>query len=256
MSFSDEQVQQFKKTGLLVVPGFFTPDEIADVSDLVDHLAAKDAGPGEEAHYYETSPLNGEDILVRTEHFLGDLNPDLDRILVGDKTKGALTRLLGEAPLLFKEKVNFKLPGCRPDKLHQDQAAGWGAYANYFVSMAVVVDENTLENGAISFMKSGNYPKDRLMSPEWEPITHDDPPYQPEDEYLLALAKPGDVIFFDSFVPHGSPSNGSDKQRRNIFLTFNKASDGDHRMSYYRDKWVNYAPNQKNQARKDSSFRV
>lgn len=256
MSLSEEQVQQFQDKGLLVMAGFFSPEEAKEISDLVDKLAAKDPGPGEEAHYYETSPNTGEDILVRTEHFLKDLNPELDQILVGDKTKTALTKLLGEAPLLFKEKVNFKLPGCRPDKLHQDQAAGWGNYADYFVSMAVVVDENNLENGAISFMSSGNYPKDRLMTPEWEPITHDDPPYQPENEYYLALAKPGDVIFFDSFVPHGSPSNGSDKPRRNIFLTFNGESKGDHRMAYYHDKWVNYAPNQKNQARKDSSFRV
>jgi len=38
-----------------------------------------------------------------------------------------LTNLFGEPPVLFKEKINYKLPGCRPDKLHQDQAAGWNA---------------------------------------------------------------------------------------------------------------------------------
>ena len=61
------------------------------------------------------------------------LNPDLPV---------AYRDLLGEEPVLFKEKVNFKLPGTRPDKLHQDQAAGWNAYTDFFVTMAVVIDAN------------------------------------------------------------------------------------------------------------------
>ena len=44
--------------------------------------------------------------------------------------------------------------------------------------------------------------------------------------------------------------------RRNIFLTFNRESDGDKREKYYRDKWASYAPNQADEARTDESFRV
>ena len=83
-----------------------------------------------------------------------------------------------------------------------------------------------------------------------------DPPYQPEDEYVLLEADPGDVIFFDSYVPHGSPANTSDRSRRNIFLTFNKQSDGDMRAKYYRDKWASYAPNVADDARSEKSYRM
>ena len=82
----------------------------------------------------------------------------------------------------------------------------------------------------------------------------DDPPYQPEDEYMLLEADQGDVIFFDSYVPHGSPANN--RSRRNIFLTFNKQSDGDKREAYYADKWAIYPPNQSNQARAEGSYLV
>jgi ectoine hydroxylase-related dioxygenase (phytanoyl-CoA dioxygenase family) len=104
-------------------------------------------------------------------------------------------------------------------------------------------------------MSSGNYIKE-LMTDEWKPLSEDDPPYAPEDEYALIEADPGDVIFFDAYVPHGSPPNTSDKSRRNIFLTFNRQSDGDLRARYYADKWATYAPNEGKETRTEESFRV
>ena len=121
--------------------------------------------------------------------------------------------------------------------------------------MEIVVDENRLDNGALSFMNSGSYEK-TLMSEEWKPLSEDNRPYKPEDEYVLLEADPGDVIFFDPYVSHGSPVNTVDRSRRNIFLTFNREFDGDKRKWYYRDKWANYAPNQEDEACTDESFRV
>ncbi len=179
----------------------------------------------------------------------------MSRLLLTKNTIDCLTGLFGEPPLLFKEKINYKLPGCRADKLHQDQAAGWNAYSDFFISMGIVVDENRKENAALSFMKSGNYEK-KLMGEEWKPLTEQDPPYQPEDEYVLLEAEPGDVIFFDCYVPHGSPANNSNRSRRNIFLTFNRQSDGDMRDKYYADKWAVYPPNQADHVRAEGSYLV
>lgn len=162
---------------------------------------------------------------------------------------------MGDAPVLFKEKINFKLPGCRADKLHQDQAAGWNRYTDFFITMGIVVDENRLDNAALSFMTSGNYER-ALMCPEWEPLSENDPPYEPSDEYALLEADPGDVIFFDCYVPHGSPPNTSKRSRRNIFLTFNRASDGDMRAEYYADKAKSYPANAAAEARASGSYLV
>lgn len=255
MMLSKDEVELFHKRGFLVFKGFFSADEIKTISDFLDRLRDTEAEEGKEAKYYEKSPVNGETVLVRVENLFGGLNPDVEKVMINEKAKAILNDLFGEAPTLFKEKVNFKLPGCRPDKLHQDQAAGWNAYSKFFISMGIVVDANRKENAALSFMCSGNYKKE-LMGPEWEVLTHDDPPYKPEDEYMLIEADPGDVIFFDSYVPHGSPSNTSPKGRRNIFLTFNRSSEGDMRMKYYTDKWKNYAPNKASEARADASYRV
>jgi len=255
MTLSAEQKKEFNEKGFIVIKGFFDRETMKRISAWLEELHDKIPKKGEEAKYYEKSTLTGEDILIRVEHVLGDHNPEMTKLLIPQKAIDCLTDLLGEPAVLFKEKINYKLPGCRPDKLHQDQAAGWNAYGDFYITMGIVVDENRKENAALSFMQSGNYEK-KLMSEEWQPLSEEDPPYQPEDEYILLEADPGDVIFFDSYVPHGSPANTSDRGRRNIFLTFNKQSDGDKRDKYYADKWANYPPNDLDHARAEKTYRV
>ncbi len=255
MILSNKQVKTFAEKGFIVMKGFFGAAEMETVSAWLDELRDTRPAPDREAKYYEKSTITGEGILVRVENVLGDHNPELTRLVIPPKAIQCLTRLFGEPPVLFKEKINYKLPGCRPDKLHQDQAAGWNPYADFFITMGIVVDANRKENAALSFLNSGNYDR-ALMTADWQPLTEDDPPYSPADDYVLLEADPGDVIFFDSYVPHGSPANTGDRSRRNIFLTFNRQSDGDMRARYYRDKWASYAPNVAADARPEASYRV
>ena len=255
MFLTEEQTKEFKDKGFIVLKDFFDKAVMGGVSAWLDELRHKRPKTNEEAKYFEKSTITGENILVRIENLLGDHNPEITKLLLSPKTIDCLSQLFGEPPVLFKEKVNYKLPGCRPDKLHQDQAAGWNAYSDFFITMGIVVDENRRDNAALSFMKSGNY-KRKLMTEEWQTLSDDDPPYSPEEEYVLLEADPGDVIFFDSYVPHGSLANTGDRSRRNIFLTFNKQSDGDMRAKYYEDKWASYAPNEVDDARSEESYRV
>ena len=48
--------------------------------------------------------------------------------------------------------------------------------------------------------------------------------------------EPGDLLFFDSYAPHYSDTNTTDRARRAAYLTYNAASLGDHRDRYYADK--------------------
>lgn len=255
MILTREQKKEFNEKGFIVSKGFFGKKVMNRISALLDELRGREPKQGEEAKYYEKSGRTGENILVRIENVLGDHNRELTQLLLSPEAIECLAQLFGERPVLFKDKVNYKLPGCRPDKLHQDQAAGWNAYSDFFISMGIAVDENRRENAALSFMRSGNYER-KLMTAEWKTLSDDDPPYSPEEEYVLLEADPGDVIFFDAYVPHGSPANTSDRSRRNIFLTFNKHSDGDMKDRYYKDKWASYPPNGADNARSEKSYRV
>ena len=252
---TDDQKQTFNEKGFIVLKGFFDNQEITRISDWADELRDKEPLENQEVKYFEKSFLNDDSILVRIENIFGAHNAEMTDLIISSSTKQCLADLLGEPAVLFKDKLNFKLPGCRPDKLHQDQAAGWNAYGDFYISMGIVVDENRFENAALSFMKSGNYER-ALMGEEWQPLSMEDPPYEPEDEYMLLEADPGDVIFFDCYVPHGSPANSSDKRRRNVFITFNGLSQGDKREQYYADKWANYSGNDADHARENKTFRV
>ena len=170
MSLTEEQMKEFTDKGFIVLKGFFDKAVMDKVSARLDELRDKEPAKNQEAKYYEKSTITGENILVRIENVLGDHNPELGELLIPPKAMDCLTQLFDEPPVLFKEKINYKLPGCRPDKLHQDQAAGWNAYGDFYITMGIVVDENRKENAALSFMKSGNYEK-RLMSEEWRPLT-------------------------------------------------------------------------------------
>ena len=252
---TEQQRKEFDEKGFIVIKGFYDQNTVDGLSAWFDQLRRDNSPDCKEAKYYEQSPITDESVLVRAEHLLGDHNPEITELLLSPKTIECLTGLLGEPPVLFKEKINYKLPGCRADKLHQDQAAGWNAYCDFFITMGIAVDEHRKDNAALSFMCSGNYEKE-LMGEEWKPLSEDDPPYKPENEYMLLEADPGDVIFFDCYVPHGSPPNTSNRSRRILFLTFNKQSDGDWRMQYYRDKWAKYPPNDIAHARSGNTFRV
>ena len=255
MSLTKEQIQDFSAKGFIVIREFFNKDVMEEVSTWLDELEDYPDINRHVARYYEKSPVTGEDILVRVEHVLGDQNPDKAKLLLTPRTIACLVQLFGESPVLFKEKINYKHPGCRADKLHQDQAAGWNAYANFFISMCIAVDPNRQENAALRFMNSGNYQK-ALMKDEWQPLSQSTTVDWADDEYVMLEAEPGDVIVFDSYVPHGSPPNESSRNRRNIYLTFNKASDGDLRARYYEEKWKAYPPNDIEHARIAESFRV
>lgn len=256
MSLSAEQKATFDEKGFLVLKGFIDQDTINVVSDWLDAL--QDVSTKTSAHaakYFEKSPLTGENILVRVEHVLGEYDAEISELLLNKKTIDALTTLFDEAPVLFKEKINYKHPGCRADKLHQDQAAGWNAYSNFFITMCIVIDANREENAALRFMNSGNYKKS-LMEDEWQPLSDETDVSWADDEYVMLEADSGDVIFFDCYVPHGSPPNDSNQGRRNVYLTFNKTSAGDLRARYYEDKWKSYPPNDVEHARSADSFRV
>ncbi len=159
-------------------------------------------------------------MIQRIENFC-PFHPGFDALI----RHGALSRwtaaLMGGPVVLFKDKINFKMPGGPGFKAHQDQQAGWTRYAPLFVTALVTIDPATLENGCLE-MVPGRH-REGLIGEEWNPL----------DETGLALqpvpTEPGDVIFFDSFAPHASKPNFTDQPRRILYLTYNLASEGDHR---------------------------
>ena len=105
---------------------------------------------------------------MRAEYFY-DYHPGLKNLINSKKIKSYLKYLINYECSLFKEKINYKSPGSRADKLHQDSQGGWGKYAKHFISILISLDKSVKENGCLEFDISGNNCK-KLVGEEWKPL--------------------------------------------------------------------------------------
>ena len=248
---TSDQVADFRRDGFLVARGLFSADEMTDLAAWTDEVESWPETAGRHMMYFETSLKNdGERILNRLENFY-PFHSGFRDLFDSDKLQGATSDLLGEEAVLYKDKINFKLPGGDGFKLHQDQQAGWGTYADFFITALVSIDAATEENGCLELVAGLH--SDGLLGEEWKPMTEDDLAGKP---LISCPTAPGDVVFFDSYCPHGSGPNMSDGKRRVLYVTYNAVSAGDHREQYYFDKRQSYPPDIERDPSKEYVFRV
>src|SRR5260221_13967453 len=147
-SLQSAELERLGRDGFLVRRAMYSRAEMGEVSSWIDRLVAAAPRAGKEMPYYEDS-LNepGRRILSRIEKFADD--GPFAAFVRSRRLLDVVEALLGEPALLFKEKVNFKLPGGGGFEPHQDIQPGWDDYAPYFVSVAIAVDDSTQENGCL-----------------------------------------------------------------------------------------------------------
>ena len=101
--------------------------------------------------------------------------------------------------MLFKDKINFKMPGGAGFEVHQDHQAGWTRWAPILVTAMVTLDPATSENGCLEFA-AGRH-TEGLIGEQWAPMSEDGLDLRP------VPTAPGDVVLFDSFATHASKAN-------------------------------------------------
>ena len=107
-----------------------------------------------------------------------------------------------------------------------------------FISMAISINNAHAKNGCLEIVgekhkigllgnKKSAIPKKIVKKLKWKKIN----------------TKPGDVIFFDSYTPHRSGKNKTNRSRSLIYFTYNKLSDGNLKKRYYYEKRLSFPPN-------------
>jgi hypothetical protein len=248
---TEERVAAFRRSGFAALPKLFDADEIARISDWVDELEASPELPGRQWMYFEPSRSEpGKRLLNRIENF-EPFHAELAQLLVGERLVGAVSALFGEPALLFKDKVNFKLPGGGGFEAHQDAQAGWNTYASLYVTAAVALDPATRENGCLELAHWRH--RHELIGELWSPL---DDAALAEVSFVPYPMQPGDALLFDSYLPHRSAPNQTRDRRRVLYITYNRASEGDRRARYYADKHASYPPDCEREAGKRYEYRV
>jgi len=248
---SSEQVAQFHQQGYLVVPGFYDAHQTLAIQAWTTEIGNYPEIAGKWMMYFEKSNHNTQDrLLSRVENFV-PYHSGMAKLVCEEKMLSATQQLFGEPAVLFKDKINFKLPGGDGFKPHQDAQAGWEDYGTLHITVMVAVDEANASNGRLEFC-SGHHRRG-LIGERWAPLTGDqlaDLDFQPID------CLPGDAVFFDSYAPHQSDPNLSQSSRRILYITYGKASEGDHRQNYYLEKRKNYPPDCERDPSKVYQFKV
>ena len=248
LALSDDQLRAFKDDGFLIARSLFTAEQIAMISEWSDEMLARPEESGKHWVYHEKS-LSSDDIELVSR--IENISPFHDGFRnLTEALRGPVTKLLGEEAVLFKEKINFKMPGGAGFKPHQDSQAGWDIYTDFFISVLVSIDAATIENGCLELC-AGHHKRGLFES--WKPLSEAD---MQGMNFRPAPTEPGDVVFFDCYAPHQSAPNMSNTTRRIYYVTYNRASDGDHMAQYYSDKHKNFPPDIDRDAGNEYVFQV
>jgi ectoine hydroxylase-related dioxygenase (phytanoyl-CoA dioxygenase family) len=247
---SDEQIAQFHRDGYLLVRGMYAADEVADISRWTDEVSGSPEQAGRDWKYFENSKTDGSRILCRIENFV-PFHEGFSGLITRRRMFQAVCELFGEEAVLFKDKINFKLPGGDGFREHQDVQAGWDDYADLHITAMIAIDETNAENGSLEMIPGMH--KQGVLGEMWAPLTDADTNHA---EYIPVHCKPGDAVFFDSYAPHRSGPNNTAEARRVLYITYNRLSEGDSRAQYYADKHRNFPPDIERDSDRDYSFKV
>jgi 2-aminoethylphosphonate dioxygenase len=248
---SERDIQAFRDTGFIIKRALLTAEKAQQIAEWTDEIAHYPELPGRYMMYCEPSLMrSGERLLSRIENFF-PYHARFSQFLTGHALLGAAARLFGEPAVLFKDKINFKLPGADGFKPHQDVQAGWNVYASVHLTAMVTIDATTVENGCLE-IASGHHRRG-VIGNMWEPLTEADIAGM---AFVPCITWPGDVVFFDSFTPHRSNPNLTTQPRRVLYVTYNRYSEGDRRLQYFADKRKSYPPDCERETGAQYQYRV
>ena len=243
-----QHIDDFNRDGFVIVRGLYTGDDLHNITTWTDEVAAWPEVPGQYMMYFEKSRLQSSQRILSRMEDIEPYHPGFSRLFTGPRMQGCVAELFGEEAILFKDKINFKMPGADGFKAHQDVQAGWDRYASLHITALVSIDASTLANGCLE-LAPGQH-KNGLIGESWKPLAED------ALEYIPVPTAPGDAVFFDSFAPHRSEPNLTDAARRVLYVTYNRRSEGDQCRRYYDDKRKSYPPDCERIPGKEYVFRV
>lgn len=233
---SREQVEQFERTGYLVLKGIFSAAEITFLQSEAGKLLADPDALDPETIITEQD--GGE---IRSIFGIHDQSKAIARLASDSRLVQVARFLLNDEVYLHQSRLNYK-PGFQGREFywHSDFET-WhvedGMPRMRALSMSVLLAENTPHNGPLMLIPGSHQ---KFVSCVGEtPADHYKMSLKkqeygvPDEDSLAELAhelgidaptgKPGTVVIFDCNMMHGSNGNITPFPRANAFLVYNAA---------------------------------
>ncbi len=235
----NDAARQIRTDGFCIVRGLFSTDEIAAFDIEAKKLLTR------------TDLIDDKNMRCRWQSDVGtgacvfdafdpvtDLCPLFHSVAHDARLQSILQAVYGEPAHLFRDKLIFKPPGATGYGLHQDYVA-LKTFPRSFLSVLVAIDLADAANGCTEVFP-GVHQRGCLM-PE-DGMYHEIPPGMIDESCGVKLEMaPGDVALFGAFTPHRSGINRSRTWRRQLYMSYNAASEGgDCRAEHYREfrEWL------------------
>jgi phytanoyl-CoA hydroxylase len=216
MNIESKRVEEFKTQGYTVVPGLFSKEEVASLTQHYMALRLADTYPGD----FSGVDINGTDPLKKYPRMIHMHRWDevSRNWLLDPRLDACMTAFGGASPLAVQTMLYFKPPGARGQALHQD---------NYYLQVQpgtclaawLALDDCDEANGCLQVVPGTH------DTPELCPQTADSSQSFTDVTVPLAegmqptpmLMKAGDVLFFNGQIVHGSfPNITQDRFRRSL----------------------------------------
>lgn len=218
-------VETFDRDGFLVARGLFGADE---VQELQDEFAAIHAGGPVPGHFEPLTrsddPASPVDVLAQYPRVMlpHRFSAVARRYLLDARIGRVLSHLLREEPLAAQTMFYYKPPGARGQALHQD---------NFYLRVEpgtciaawVALDDIDRENGGLEVVP-GTHRMDLFCPEEADAEVSFTREFVPPPPGLAAVPvdmTPGDVLFFNGSLVHGSgPNRTTDRFRRSFICHY------------------------------------
>lgn len=217
------EVEHFQEHGWVLTRSH---DDVDAVVRWVEEVAAWPDEAGPWLHHRELTDAGPQ--LCRTENFV-PFHDGLRALLTTGPMIEAASALLRQPAVLYKEKINYKLPGGAGYAPHQDAPAY--RFVRTHISCMVAVDDSLVDNGCLEVVSGMHHevlPMDEVgciradvaASMTWAPVE----------------VRAGETLWFHSRTPHRSGPNLGTTPRRALYPTYNALAEGDLRAAYYEQK--------------------
>ncbi|MGI8476240.1 MAG: phytanoyl-CoA dioxygenase family protein [Thermomicrobiales bacterium] len=226
----DAHVAQFLEQGYLVIDDVFSPERVASalggLLDLIGGRPAEFTGIQFEANARELLPTMPPELrqdVVRKLMGFVQHEPRLDAVAADPDLLAILTRIMGEAPVLFQDQALLKPPlSGREKPWHQDNAFFSLPADSMIVGVWIALDEALPENGCMHVIpgsqRSGPVP--HFQRRDWQICDTD----VAVTQVLSVPLKPGGCLLFHGLLHHGTPPSRSPLRRRALQFHYKPAS--------------------------------
>ena len=231
-----KKIQHFyNKNGYVIINNFLTNKMKKDLLFYINVIETQNKNSNKfKQNYlnqYELSTDNKK-VLCRTEYII-DNHEGMKNILTCGIIPGITGTVNGSKVNLYKEKINYKYNNTGFYKPHQDITA----YPNSFNHITCLINlcDTNIKNGCIEFSPTS---EKKILNHNNGVISN------PDDlNWIKCPTTFGDIVLFNSYIPHRSGINKLKLPRRALYITYNDSVEGELREDYYKHKLKNMNKN-------------